>query len=120
MYRTPPNTVLVASPAFIVGTVTSTVIPAPGAGNRLRIVALTMRLSVGVTGNVAADAAGGTSGLPVATCGLGDGENRDSHPIIPAPGIQLADNETLIINWGASVAAGQGLAWVAYYIDTVS
>lgn len=120
MYRIPPNTIFAAGPALIIGTVTQTLIAAPGVGNRLRIVGLTMRLSAGVTGNVAADAAGGTSGIPVATCGMGDGENRDSHPIIPAPGIQLADNETLIINWGANAAAGQGVAIAYYYIDTVT
>lgn len=120
-YSRPPSVAGYLSAALIVGTITTVVIAAPGAGKAIRIVAINLGIARQSTGAVDFRVFEGTTGntiLRVAGFQL-TGTGNNAIPIVE-PGIQLTTNNSLSIDASSTVATGTGQGTVQYYIDTIS
>ena len=109
------------SMAHIVGTVTNTIVNAPGAGTRIRLVAANggpNRAATGVT-DIRVRIAGGNTyiywaGVATAAGGVIQPYN------LPEPGISLPENTALSIDCSSTVATGTTFIQVYYFLDTVN
>ena len=100
--------------------VVHTLIAAPGAGFRIRVVALSASMADNATAFIQLFALGDGAGVTAGwTCNLSTGGNgADSN--IPEPGIQLGDNKALQISSRGSVATQAVFVDIIYYIDALS
>lgn len=119
-YLAPPQFSRIA-PLIVVAATLTTLVIAPGAGKRIRVVGwhvMVNKASTGVADFALQDGAAAiydqATGLSVA------GTPYAAPPNFPEPGLQLPDNSALVINESSTIATGNYVAVAYYYIDSVT
>lgn len=116
-YVAPPTVARIA-PVLVVAATNTTLVAAPAAGFRIRVVGGhwgVNRAATGVTDLALTDGAAG------AVLAQGPGLSVAGTPfvpiLIPEPGIVLTVATALVVNEASSIAAGNYVAVVYYYVD---
>lgn len=118
-YRSMPQVVRGTSPVLVVGAVTGTVLAAPGAGLRYRLVAVSYMLTRAAAGNVELNLQD-SSIIAWFRAGLSYNSSAFAPIPIPEPGFSIAINSALTLQAISTSATGTAEAWVEYFVDAVS
>lgn len=97
-----------------VAAVDTTLVAAPGANFRVKIISLHVTLDVGAAGRVQFRGRDGTTGIVFGVMSVGPNQPSD-HVYFGEGGYAIADNEALQVRSIASVAA-QNVVYVATYV----
>lgn len=117
-----PALVAVVAPASVIAVTNTTVIAAPGAGFAIRVVTAHLHQNRQCTGLADMQLQDGVGGIAFHhEAGLNAAAGGRSEPfIIPYPGFQLTVNTLLNLSHNSSVAAGNLVCVVYYFIDSVT
>lgn len=119
MYVAPPS-IATATVALVAGAATVVILPAPGAGFRYRIAAISIGISRQATGLVDAtvqDSAGNQIGRAAGALSVG-GVSGFYVPL-PEPGVPTATNTSLQASFSSTVATGSGVVTIYYFVASV-
>ena len=120
MYGTIPFTARVLSAALVIGTVTTTIVAAPGFNKAIRVVGGVLSLTRSATGivDVILKDGGGVT-FVWSVSGMSVGGTPMSALILPEPGIQLPSNTALVCDATSTTATGNAAYHILYLIDNL-
>lgn len=121
MYQKPPF-ISDAQIASVAGTASVTIIAAPGAGLRIRVVGGQIGVNRASAGTSDVQISAVSPGIMARNFGLAGalGGTNTLSLDIPEPGITAGDNEAITLSIISSVAGLTGIGVLYYYIDDIS